>query len=231
MSWGPSPEYADWWYVVSWRGIIWSGVTTALAAAGVVIFTALQFWSDGIRDQKTDERNRAMEVQVAAANAKTAELEKEAAALKAQAEADKLARLKIEARMAPRSLTPQQQNELTSKLSQFKNVRGTIIASPSTQEAEWFAHVLYAPLRAAGWEITVEPGTETAAVLQPRGVIVQFPIGPNDSVAIKGRQIVPPPGPWGPLAETLSEFGIAATALPWPMMQRPNNIAITVSEK
>ena len=203
MSWGPSPEYADWWYVVSWRGIIWSGVTTALAAAGVVIFTALQFWSDGIRDQKTDERNRAMEVQVAAANAKTAELEKEAAALKAQAEADKLARLKIEARMAPRSLTPQQQNELTSKLSQFKNVRGTIIASPSTQEAEWFAHVLYAPLRAAGWEITVEPGTETAAVLQPRGVIVQFPIGPNDLVAIKGRQIVPPPGPWGPLAETL----------------------------
>ena len=202
----------------------WANVLLVISLVLGVLSTYAIFIAGNVKEA-------ALKREVAAASIKTAELEKEAAALEAQAEADRLARLKIEARMAPRSLSQQQQNELASTLSQFKNVRGTIIASPSTQESEWFARVLHAPLRAAGWEITVEPGTETAAVLQPRGVIVQFPIGPNDSVAIKGRQIVPPPGPWGPLAEALSEFGISATALPWPMMQQPNNIAITVGEK
>jgi hypothetical protein len=93
------------------------------------------------------------------------------------AEAD-LARVKIEARLAPRLLTQPQQNELAAKLEGFKGQRGTFLASPSTSEGEWFVRVLTAPVKAAGWEIEILPGTATATMLQPTGVVVGYAVDP-----------------------------------------------------
>ncbi len=73
MSWLPSPEYADWWYDLSWKGIIGFGTVAAIATAGTVVFTMLQFWSDSVRDEKSERRNKAMEVQLSEANARALE--------------------------------------------------------------------------------------------------------------------------------------------------------------
>lgn len=218
MSLGPSPEYADWWYVVSWKGIIWAGVIAAVAASMVAIFTALQFWSDGVRDQKAEERSKSIEVQLAAANERAAQANERAA------EFD-LARARIEARIAPRLITQAQQHDLTAKLSQFKDVRGTIIASPSTPESEWFARVLGAPLKEAGWDITILPGTATATILQPTGIVIKYPI--DRHVTEHG---FPNPGPAASLSDALNELAIFATALPG-LVITPNTVEITISAK
>ena len=216
MSWGPSPEYADWWYVVSWKGLVWSALITALAGGAVAAFTMLQFWSDKIRDQRADDRTKAMEVQLAQANATAREAE-----LKLE---------QLRQRIAPRTLTQEQQNELTAKLSQFKDVQGTIVALPSTPESEMFASVLLAPLHAAGWSIALLRGQRADMILHPKGVIVQYPMDLSASVAMKDGRLMAPPGPWDPLVDALNELGIAASAIPWPM-QVPNNIAIVISER
>lgn len=170
--------------------------------------------------------------ETARAHERTAELEKDAAGLKAQAEADRLARVRIEQRIAPRLLTQEQQNDLTARLSQFKDVRGTLTALPSTPESEWFASVLLAPLHAAGWNITLIRGGYGGMILQPKGIIIQFPLAlANSGATVDGDRIVPPPGPWGPLVDALNEFGIAAAAIPWPLNDPNHNIAIVISER
>lgn len=217
MSWLPSPEYADWWYDLSWKGIIGFGAIAAVATSLVVVFTMLQFWSDAIRDRKSDERNRTMEVQLGEANARTKEAE-----LKLE---------ELRRKTSPRSITQEQQNELAARLSQFKGVRGTMVASPSTPETEMFTRWLGAPLHDAGWDITFLPGSPAATILFPTGVIVQYPweLGPSVKIGPDGKSTVPE-GPWGPLVNALNEFGIDATAIPEPM-QPPNNIAIVVNVK
>ena len=76
----------------------------------------------------------------------------------------KEAALQLEKFKEPRLLTQAEQNALTQRLSGLTKQRGTIVASPSTAESEWFARVLVAPLRAAGWDMVPVPGTATATV-------------------------------------------------------------------
>jgi len=73
MSWLPSPEYADWWYDLSWKGIIGFGALAAFATAATVMFTVLQFWSGGIRDEKAEVRNQSVEIQLSEAKARALE--------------------------------------------------------------------------------------------------------------------------------------------------------------
>jgi hypothetical protein len=124
----------------------------------------------------------------------------------------------VKERQRPRLITQAEQNALTDTLSAFKNQRGTVIASPSTPESEWFARVLTAPLIAAGWDMKILPGTPVATVLYPTGIIIGYPIGqPTPEAAAK-------------LADALNELGIAATAVPGVVVA-PNTIEITISAK
>lgn len=234
MSWLPSPEYADWWYDLSWKGIITFGAVAAFATAATVMFTVLQFWSDGIRDERSDARQLVLESETSSAKAEAsranesaAVLEKEAAALKAQAEADRLARVKIERQMAPRSITQEQQHELTARLTKHPKQTVAVIAAPSTAESEWFARVLGAPIKEAGWETEVLGGASTAMFLHPRGVIVQFRLSNPDGNAANAAL---------ELANALNEFGVLASAVPGPMelpglMADKFTIIVVISEK
>jgi hypothetical protein len=66
------------------------------------------------------------------------------------AEADRLARLKIEERLAPRAMTPEQQRALADELAVFRGQRVYLVASPSTSETEVFMRVLACVLEWAG---------------------------------------------------------------------------------
>jgi hypothetical protein len=89
------------------------------------------------------------------------------------------AELKLEQlrqQVAPRTITQSQQHELTAKISEFKGQRGTMIAAPSTPETEMMlVRWLGAPLLAAGRDIRILPGSPTATVLFPTGIIVSYP--------------------------------------------------------
>jgi hypothetical protein len=123
-------------------------------------------------------------------------------------------------------ITQAQQNELTAKLSEFKNERGTVIASPSTPESEMFARVLTAPLVAAGWKMEILPGTATATILLPTGIIVSYAVDMSKPVVLPSERSAAADR----LVDTLKSLGIDATAVPG-MIQPPNTIAISISTK
>jgi len=181
-------------------------------AAITVIATILVVWMGNVKEVylRTDLARTAL----AAADANE------------KAERERLARVKIEARIAPRLLTQAQQNELTAILSGLPKQHGFVIASPSTPESEWFARILTAPLTAAGWKMEILPGTATATVLQPTGVVVQYAIDPRapfleDSKESKAARR---------LADALKAIGIGATAVPG-LMSAPQTIQITISAR
>jgi hypothetical protein len=62
-------EYANWWFGVSWYGLVASGILTALAACTTVAFTWVQFWAGSIRDNQADYRTTELEAQTATAKA------------------------------------------------------------------------------------------------------------------------------------------------------------------
>lgn len=133
---------------------------------------------------------------------------------------------KLRKQVAPRLITQAQQNELAATLSKFKNQRATIVASPSTPESEWFARVLGAPLKEAGWNLEILPGTPTATVLFPTGVVVSY--AANLSKTIFDPENTERAAPAVALVEKLKEYGINSTALPG-LVKSPNTIEIVIS--
>jgi hypothetical protein len=125
-------------------------------------------------------------------------------------------------------ITQAQQNDLTASLLQFKGQRGTVVASPSTPESEWFARILTAPLREAGWEMQILPGTATATILFPKGVVVKFPVDLAKFNPV--AQNVEAPAPADALVKKLKEYGVDAAATPGTLSV-PNTIEIIVSER
>jgi hypothetical protein len=153
------------------------------------------------------------------ADAKAAEANK-------AAEHERLARVQLEARIADRSLTRQQQHDLTLRLLGFAKQDATITASPSTPESEWFGRQLGAPLKDARWNVEILPGTATATVLVPKGVVVKYAYRAgdfsNEQLGIAQAAMA--------LADELLRFGIDASAVPSPM-SAPRTIEITISER
>jgi hypothetical protein len=166
---------------------------------------------------------------IKAADARIAEATARAAEANQRAEEERLARVKIEARIAPRQITQEQQNELTERLKGFKVRETTLIASPSTAENEMFVRWLGPPLAAAGWNITLLPGTTTATVLFPQGVVIYA----REERDRPSRLDKEPTGGFAAatrLADTLTEFGIAATAIVSPDVS-PATIRIVVNSR
>jgi len=142
MSWLPSPEYADWWYDLSWKGIIGFGALAAFATAATVVFTVIQFWSDGVRDQRAEERSNAMEVQLAASAVEIARTNE--AAAKANTETERL-----RSQMAWRRISDAQANKIADAL-RTAGLRPRVVVNSNDPEAANFGEDVKAVLRLAG---------------------------------------------------------------------------------
>ena len=84
----------------------WANVALILSLVVGVIATAVIVWAGGRKEEYLD-------LELAQSKERTAQLE--------------LARAQIEAKIAPRRLTQEQQNALTKKLSPLEKQRGTLI--------------------------------------------------------------------------------------------------------
>ncbi len=82
-----------------------------------------------------------------------AEANRAAAEAGAIAEKERVARLQLELRLAPRTITPQQSQQMISALSTFKGVKIDIVVSGNVPEIERTAQAVVNSLSQAGWEI------------------------------------------------------------------------------
>ena len=186
----------------------WSNVLLIVGLVLSALATIVGFWMANVRDGY-------LRIKLAASDSRIAELNEEA-------EVEHLQRVKLEAKIAPRSLTQSQQNDLAEVLSQTAKQTGTLMVSPSTPEAEWFARVLGAPLKQGGWNISWLPSSIGATILQPTGVVISY------------TNLQPDPAAGKLAAETLANWltaaGIDATAIP-ALFPPPNTIAIVITPK
>jgi hypothetical protein len=222
----------------AWENVMLASLGVAAIAAAVVgisTYAVVQLQKQEASEANKDlnEYKIAAGEKVSAANAvgetakaDAAKAHAEIAGANARAREAELKLEQLRQQVAPRTITQAQQNELTAKLSKFKGERGTMIAAPSTPETEMLVRWLAAPLIGAGWDIRILPGSPTATVLFPTGIIVSYPI-PASGPTILPRDESPAAAA---LAKALNEAGLAATALPG-LIAPPDTIAVTVSTK
>jgi hypothetical protein len=62
-------EWADYWYPISWKGVLAGGLITAVGACATIVFLLLQWRTTGIREAQSEWRTASLETQTAQANA------------------------------------------------------------------------------------------------------------------------------------------------------------------
>ena len=148
----------------SWRslGVIAGGI---LITVGVVGELALQFFASSQRTalRKAHDavvagfQKEAADAREQASNAEehAAQIKKDQAQLRKDTEDERLARVKIEERVAWRKLDPKAQSEISLHLSRFAKEPALIAYNPNDMEAFNFASDIAATLHAAEWEVAV----------------------------------------------------------------------------
>jgi hypothetical protein len=153
-------ERADWWFDISWYGLLWTGAATAIAACATVTFLFIQFWSSNIRERQSEWRTSTLEVQAKRADADLARAKADIANADARAaeatqkanEAD-VARLRLETKLAPRSLNVAEQAIVREQLGAYAGTRIDIIAfsQGATPDTPLLAIELTKILAESGW--------------------------------------------------------------------------------
>lgn len=165
-----------------------------------------------------------------AAAERIANLEREAAVARLETE-------RLRRDIAPRNLSAKQRGELAGVLAPFKRVVGTVFASPSTQETEYFANAIGGALVEAGWSVFVQPGRTlpgalyTSAFQKNGHVIVEWGIIAHEGHAPPVNLISPEnkvrEAPATALAGELNRMGFSASAEP-TMLDSPNTVRVIV---
>lgn len=168
--------WAEYWYPIAWKGLLFAGLITAVGACAGIAFLLLQWRTSLIREEQSDWRTSALEVQakraeadferakadIAGADARAAEANARAAvAEKGAADANlELARLKT-----PRSLKGEQQDEIIGKLKRFTGTQFDTALVPGDPEPAVFLVAIERILQQAGWSQIDFP--EQIAKLEP----------------------------------------------------------------
>lgn len=106
------------------------------------------------------------------ANERAAELEKGNLILQGDVERERIARLKLEEQLAPRSLSSDQQASLTAALAQFKGTAlDILIYGGGSADALPLAGMISDALTAAGWHVRI--WNTISPVRWVRGILVQ----------------------------------------------------------
>jgi hypothetical protein len=116
-------EWAEYWYPISWKGVLGGGFITALGACATIIFLLLQWRTTTIREEQSDWRTSVLEAETAKAKAELGTAQADIAKATAEtAKANERAALanrraaEINAKYGARELTPELIDALASKL-------------------------------------------------------------------------------------------------------------------
>jgi hypothetical protein len=62
-------DWAEYWYPISWKGVLAGGIITAVGACATIAFLLLQWRTTSIREEQSEWRTSTLEMQTAQANA------------------------------------------------------------------------------------------------------------------------------------------------------------------
>lgn len=143
--WDASINAANLVYGISWIGLIVGAILTAVSTLGA-------FWASGIRDKHSDQQIAQAHAIGEQAKAQAADANARAAEANQKAEEEKLARVKIEQRLAPRALSDDQAAAIAKKLIQYSGQQYRVTTFWDLPEPLSIANRIHHALQLAHWE-------------------------------------------------------------------------------
>ena len=154
-----SLETANWWSDVANMVLVVS-LVAGVAATFVVVRTG------NVKEAFWDKAREEAKSELAKTSKAIAEANERAAEANRKAEEEKLARVKIEEKLAPRQLSDEQKNKIGRMLSEFASIPGTgnkqkvsVFSVSGSFESQIFAQHIVHALTIAGWNVDEQPVT------------------------------------------------------------------------
>jgi len=139
----PSFEAAVWWFDKA-------NIFLIGALAIGVIATGLIVWMGNVKEEYLRRDLADTDARVEEAKAASAEANARASEANKIAEGERLARVKIEEKLAPRTISSEQITGLTKRLKQYAGISIDILQIGESPEITHFRSLIEMPLRAAG---------------------------------------------------------------------------------
>jgi hypothetical protein len=212
------------WEALSFWMMVLAAIAGVVAATSALISRQAARKASEITQHESRERlatlQRESNERIAIAQRDAAEANLKAAEANEKAEGERLGRLKLEEKLAPRSLSEQQMVILCDKLKPFAETsvvidklldRGTDIGP--------LAHQLVAVLQTAGWVVTAND--RLASSIYVAGINVTISPGSTETVTTAGELLI----------NELNLAGIAAAQSNPPVRYAPNVIHVIIGPK
>jgi hypothetical protein len=163
-------DWAEYWYPISWKGVLAGGVITAIGACATIAFLLLQWRTTSIREQQSELRTATLETQteqakaalgtaqaniakanaqIAAANEGAAKANERAATLEREAAVARLEQERLKNQMVARRVSAEQRDTIIAGLA-GKTITFASFGWASDQETGQFAQELWMALSQAG---------------------------------------------------------------------------------
>jgi len=194
----------EWWNTVFQVG-------SAVLLGFTFLFGAGAILTDRIINARQEARIASAQGEAAEANKRAAEAGAEAAAANERAaeanratERERLARVQLERKIAPRLLSPEQQSKITSEIRKLAEQRATITWYSDSFEGAVFASHINSALKAASWKTDMRSsnaGVNNMPVVS--GVVIMTE--PNEGSITAGEVLL----------SALRNAGITAAVLPF----------------
>lgn len=169
------------------KWVIFFGILVAVGVVGESVYGFRTWWNNRklhATEQAIDELRQA---QIVDARRDIAEAQRDAAQANDNAERERLARLQLEARLADRVLTAQQQATIATRLRAMGSRRIDILVVGNTPEISGLTNAIGAALHQAGWTIG---NTGNAMGGSAAGVFVGFHQGSGPDIIQAADQLV-----------------------------------------
>jgi hypothetical protein len=164
-------KWAEYWYPISWKGVLIGGLLTAVGAVATIAFLLLQWRTTNIRDEQSELRTSTLELKAADARRDTVLAQERIAKLDLQndvlrketAEANARAleaQVSLERFRAPRMLSERQTDQLRDAASKWTTLPSGLVLSVAvfavdpSFEANALADQLAPVFISAGWGAT-----------------------------------------------------------------------------
>lgn len=170
--------WAEYWYPISWKGLLVFGAVTAVAAVGTIVFFAFQWRATVIRERQGDWRTAQLEIAAGKANERESLANERAANLEREAAVLRLELNREIQKHAQRLLTGEQKSamilELKGKLSEI------LVVTQNDPEAFAFQIQIFGVFSEANVKIRGIEAPRADRWYAPAGLIMYSPAGSTE---------------------------------------------------
>lgn len=181
----------------------WANVALVVSLVCGVIATGLIVWAAGVKEAHWDSDRQQSRERVAGLDAAVAEANTRAAEANQKAEGERLARVRIEERLAPRVIRPEQLQQIVAALSRFPGTAANVWIAGETEEIGALSRIILMALQLAKWDAQPWTWTGVGPIL---GVVIATKDG-SDSKTVEAATAV---------GAALNSVGVHTSFGKWP---------------